>query len=309
MNVYRDDPRSWNDERIEYAVAVGVFDGVHRGHMAVFDALRVAADGLPLCALTFGTHPDVIVNSESAPKLLTTLDRRIELLEVAGLDAVGVIDFDDDIRHLSPDGFVSMFLTGGLNAALVAVGRGFRFGYRASGTVGDLRLMGQQEGFDVVETQIVNLHGTEVRSSSIRAAIASGSVELAARMLGRPFEIEGLVVPGDARGRTIGFPTANITMPDGLVRPAGGVYAVQCTVDGTVIDGVANVGTRPTFGGGEETIEVHLYDTTMDLYGKTVRVSFIDRIRNEQRFASVDALVSQIKADIDVAKSIFTHLD
>jgi riboflavin kinase / FMN adenylyltransferase len=308
LNVYRDDPRSWNEERIEYAVAVGVFDGVHRGHMAVFDALRVAAAGLPLCALTFGTHPDVIVNSESIPKLLTTLDRRIELLEAAGLDAVGVIDFDDEIRHLSPDDFVSMFLTGGLNASLVAVGRGFRFGYRAAGTVGDLRLMGQREDFDVVETQIVNLHGTEVRSSSIRAAIASGSVELAARMLGRPFEIEGLVVPGDARGRTIGFPTANITMPDGLVRPAGGVYAVRCTVDGTVIDGVANVGTRPTFGGGDETIEVHLYDTTMDLYGKTVRVSFIDRIRNEQRFASVDALVSQINADIDVAKAIFSHL-
>lgn len=309
MKVYRNDPRTWNEERIEYAVAVGVFDGVHRGHMAVFDALRVSASGLPLCALTFGTHPDVIVNSESTAQLLTTLDRRIELLEAADLDAVGVIDFDDDIRHLSPDDFVSMFLTGGLNASLVAVGRGFRFGYRALGTVGDLRLMGQLRGFDVVETQIVDLHGTEVRSSSIRAAIASGSVELAARMLGRPFEIEGLVVPGDARGRTIGFPTANITMPDGLVRPAGGVYAVQCTVDGTVIDGVSNVGTRPTFGGGDETIEVHLYDTTMDLYAKTVRVAFIDRIRNEQRFASVDALVSQIEADIDVAKSIFAELD
>lgn len=124
-------------------------------------------------------------------------------------------------------------------------------------------------------------------------------------MLGRPFEIEGLVVPGDARGRTIGFPTANITMPDGLTRPAGGVYAVKCSVEGSVIDGVANVGTRPTFGGGEETIEVHLYGIDIDLYGSTVRVAFIDRIRNEQRFASIDALVSQIEADIDVAKSIF----
>lgn len=303
--MYRNDPREWNGERVEYAVAVGVFDGVHRGHMAVFDALRVAASGLPLCALTFGTHPDAIVNADSTPSLLTTLDRRIELLEAAGLDAVGVIDFDNEIRHLSPDEFVAMFLTAGLNASLVAVGRGFRFGYRAAGTVGDLRLMGQRMGFDVVETPIVNLHGTDVRSSSIRAAIASGSVELAARMLGRPFEIEGLVVPGDARGRTIGFPTANITMPDGLVRPAGGVYAVKCAVEGSVIDGVANVGTRPTFGGGEETIEVHLYGMEIDLYGKTVRVAFIDRIRNEQRFASVDALVSQIEADIEVAQSIF----
>lgn len=305
MKVFRNDPSSWNEERTEYAVAVGVFDGVHRGHLAVFEALRVAASGLPVCALTFGTHPDAIVNADTPPPLLTTLDRRIDLLGEAGIDAVGVIDFNDEVRRLAPDDFVSTFLTTGLNASLVAVGRGFRFGYRAAGTVDDLRIIGRDNGFDVVETQIVNLHGTEVRSSTIRAAIASGSVELAARMLGRPFEIQGLVVPGDARGRTIGFPTANITMPDGLVRPAGGVYAVRCTVEGTVIDGVANVGTRPTFGGGDETIEAHLYDTVIDLYDKTVRVAFIDRIRNEQRFASVDALVSQIESDIDVAKSIF----
>lgn len=305
MKVFRNDPTEWNPDRADYAVAVGVFDGVHRGHLAVFDALRVAAEGLPLCALTFGTHPDAVVRSDDPPPLLTTLDRRIELLSDAGLDAVGVIDFDDEVRYLSPDDFVARFLVGALNSALVAVGRGFRFGYQAQGTVDDLRVIGKRTGFDVVETQIVNLHGTEVRSSSIRAAIASGSVGLAARMLGRPFEIEGVVVPGDARGRTIGFPTANITMPDGLVRPAGGVYAVRCEVDGVTIDGVSNVGTRPTFGGGEETIEVHLYGTEIELYGKTVRVSFIDRIRNEQRFASVGALVSQIEADIDVAKSIF----
>ena len=305
MNIYRNDPQDWNPDRIAYAVAVGVFDGVHRGHLAVFDALRLSAPGMPLCALTFGTHPDAVVNNDDPPPLLTTVERRIELLAQAGVDAVAVIDFDHDIRHLSPTDFVDMFLTGGLQASLVAVGKGFLFGYRAEGTVDDLRLIGRTRGFDVVETQIVTLHGTEVRSSTIRASIASGSVELAARMLGRPFEIEGTVVPGDARGRTIGFPTANITMPDGLVRPAGGVYAVQCSVNGAVIDGVANVGTRPTFGGGPETIEVHLYDTTIDLYDKNVRVSFIDRIRNEQRFASVDALVSQIRADIDVAKSIF----
>ncbi|KAA3641252.1 MAG: bifunctional riboflavin kinase/FAD synthetase [Armatimonadetes bacterium] len=305
MKIFRGDPASWNPDRTPYAVAIGVFDGVHRGHMAVFEALRSASDDLDVCALTFGSLPEEIVSANPAPPLLTTIERRIELLEESGLDAVGIIDFDDDIRHLSPAEFVELFLVRALNAGLVAVGQGFRFGYDASGSVDDLRLLGGNFDFDVVETQIVNLHGTEVRSSAIRAAIATGSVELAARMLGRPFEIEGSVVTGDERGRSIGFPTANITTPAGLVQPAGGVYAVRCVVDGQVFDGVANVGTRPTFGGVDETIEVHLYDMDIDLYDKTVRVQFIDRIRNEQRFTSVDALVAQIEADIEVAKRIF----
>ncbi len=304
VDVYTGQPSVWNMEGIEYAVAIGVFDGVHRGHVAVFDALRKSADGSKICALTFGTHPESVVGSREAPPQLTTLDRRIELLGEAGVDAVAVIDFDEEVRHMSPDTFIDRYVAGGLKACLVAVGAGFRFGFEAQGTVDTLRLAGQDYGFEVIETQIVNLHGTEVRSSSIRSAVAAGSVGLAARMLGRPFAIEGRVVPGDGRGRTIGYPTANITMPEGLVRPAGGVYAVRCMVDGVSIDGVSNVGTRPTFGGGEETIEVHLYDQEIDLYDKTVRVSFIDRIRNEQRFTSADALVKQIDLDIAVAKEI-----
>lgn len=306
MKIFRGDPASWNEEGTHHAVAIGVFDGVHRGHLAVFGALRAAANGLDVCALTFGSLPEEIVSEHAAPPLLTTIERRITLLEETGIDAVGIIDFDENVRHLSPRAFVELFLVKALNAELVAVGQGFRFAYDANGSVDDLRLLGRDFGFDVVETQLVTLHGTEVRSSAIRAAIATGGVELAARMLGRPFEIEGSVVVGDERGRTIGFPTANITMPSGLVHPAGGVYAVRCTVDGHVFNGVSNVGTRPTFGGVDETIEVHLYDIEIDLYDKSVRVAFIDRIRNEQRFTSVDALVAQIKADIEVAKGILT---
>jgi riboflavin kinase/FMN adenylyltransferase len=167
-----------------------------------------------------------------------------------------------------------------------------------------LRLLGQDDGFAVVETPIVDLHGTEVRSSAIRAAVASGGVELAARMLGRRFTISGVVVAGDARGRTIGFPTANVTMPPCLVRPAGGVYAVICAVDGVTYPGVCNVGTRPTFGGTDEVIEVYLFDVDIDLYDREMRVEFVDRIRNEQRFASVDALVSQIRTDVKHARAI-----
>jgi riboflavin kinase/FMN adenylyltransferase len=304
VNIYRNAPETWNDDGAEYAVAVGVFDGVHRGHAAVFKALREAAGHVPVCALTFGVHPSDVISPDTTPLLLATLDRRLDLLDAVGLDAVAVIEFDNDVRHLTPDEFIETYLVDALRATTVSVGSGFRFGYGAEGTVDTLRLAGKASGFEVVETPIVELHGTEVRSSSIRAAIATGAVELAARMLGRPFEIEGLVVEGDQRGRTIGFPTANITMPIALVRPAGGVYAVRCSVDGVAMDGVSNVGTRPTFGGGPETIEVHILDETIDLYGKTVLVEFIDRIRNEQRFTSVDALVSQIEADVDVARAI-----
>ena len=305
MKVFTGSSNNWNEQRDPYAVAVGVFDGVHRGHMAVFNAVRQASGGLDLCALTFGSHPAGVVGNDVVPLMLMTLERRLELLDDAGIEAVAVIEFNDSVRHLSPRAFVETFLTGALNAELVTVGRGFRFGYNAEGTVYHLRLLGQELDFDVVETQIVNLHGTEVRSSSIRASIAMGSVELAARMLGRPFEVDGAVVEGDRRGRTIGFPTANITMPEGVVRPAGGVYAVRCLVDGSLVNGVCNVGTRPTFGGGEESIEVHLYDIDVELYGKTVRVEFIDRIRDEQRFDSVEALVAQIETDIGTAKTLF----
>ncbi|MEZ5175894.1 MAG: bifunctional riboflavin kinase/FAD synthetase [Acidimicrobiia bacterium] len=304
MKLFEGNPSTWNTDRTAYAVAIGVFDGVHRGHLAVFSALRASAVGLPVCALTFGSHPHAVITGGEAPPLLTTLGRRLKLLESTGLDAVAVIDFDDEIRHLAPRSFAEIFLADALDAQVVAVGHGFRFGFRAEGTVDDLRVFGRDLGFDVVETDIVDLHGTEVRSSSIRAAISSGSVELAARMLGRPFTIEGAVVVGDDRGKSLGFPTANIALPDGVVRPAGGVYAVRCVVDGSPLNGVCNVGTRPTFGGTTETIEVHLYDAEIDLYGKTVLVEFIDRIRNEQRFTTVDALVSQIEADIDIAKSV-----
>jgi len=304
VKVYRNDPASWNLGAEPHAVAIGVFDGVHRGHKAVFRALEQAAGDLQRVALTFGTHPDEIVSETPPPPALASLEQRLELFEQEGFDVAAVIDFDSRVRAMSPEEFVDTYLVEALAAKVVAVGEGFRFGYEAGGTVDMLRLLGRDRGFVVSETPIVDIHGTEVRSSSIRAAVASGGVALAARMLGRPFSIEGVVLPGDARGRTIGFPTANITVPECMVRPAGGVYAVVCTVDGVEYDGVCNVGTRPTFGGAIEMIEVHLLDVEMDLYDRQVRVAFIDRIRNEQRFASVDALVAQIRADIEQARVV-----
>lgn len=307
MKVYRGDPSAWDVGARQSAVAIGVFDGVHRGHLAVLERLRERSEGLPVIAMTFATHPVSIVTGLPGPPALAPLKRRIEMFAHTGIEGVAVIEFDEAVRQLAPAAFVTEYLVEGLNAALVAVGVGFRFGYDAAGDVDTLRLCGQEHGFKVIETPIVDLHGTEVRSSAIRAAIASGGVALAARMLGRPFEIEGTVVAGDARGRSIGFPTANITMPDGLVRPATGVYVVRCDVDGVTYDGVSNVGTRPTFGGGDEIIEVHLLDVDVDLYGRNMRVRFIDRLRNEQHFTSPDALVAQIKSDVIRARQILAE--
>jgi len=304
VKLYRNDPSSWDTDSQRTALAIGVFDGVHRGHAAVLSSLMERSGEMSVVAMTFATHPDEVVTGMPAPPALAPLDRRIELLGDLGLDGVAVIEFDEEVRQLSPESFIKAYIVDGLNTALVSVGEDFRFGYLAGGSVDTLRICGARFNFDVLSTPIVDLHGTEVRSSSIRAAVASGSVALAARMLGRPFEIDGVVVPGDARGRTIGFPTANITMPDRLVRPATGVYAVQCEIDGVRYDGVSNVGTRPTFGGGDETIEVHLLDVDEDLYGKSVRVQFIDRLRNEQRFTSAETLVFQIKTDIEQARSV-----
>jgi riboflavin kinase/FMN adenylyltransferase len=259
---------------------------------------------MPVIAMTFAVHPDEVVTGMPAPPALAPLERRIEMLGDSGLDGVAVIDFDEQVRQLSPEAFIESYVVDGLNAAIVSVGEDFRFGFQAKGTVDTLRISGGEYGFDVVVTPIVGIHGTEVRSSAIRAAVASGGVALASSMLGRPFEIEGTVVPGDLRGRSIGFPTANITMPECLVRPATGVYAVRCEIDGRRYLGVCNVGTRPTFGGGDETIEVHLLDIDEDLYGETMRVQFIDRLRSEQHFESVEALVAQIEKDVEEARSL-----
>ncbi|MGI9667014.1 MAG: riboflavin biosynthesis protein RibF [Acidimicrobiia bacterium] len=305
MKVYSGDPATWTSPAAGSAVAIGVFDGVHRGHRAVFDALASGDEGLQLTAMTFSTHPDGVVSGSPAPPALTTLERRLELFDEAGLDATAIIDFDVDVMRLSPEAFVDRFLVDSLNAKTVAVGDGFRFGYEAVGTVDTLRLLGQSRGFSLVSTPILTIHGTQVRSSSIRAAVASGGVALAARMLGRPFAVDGVVVSGDGRGSTIGVPTANVEVPDGFVRPAGGVYAVVATVDGIDYNGVCNVGVRPTFGGGAETIEVHILGHDLQLTGKTVHVAFVERIRSEQRFDSVNELVSQIAVDIERAEQVF----
>jgi riboflavin kinase/FMN adenylyltransferase len=302
MMVYRGRPETWDPPHGGSGVAIGVFDGVHRGHLRVFAALDTADTKV---VLTFGTHPAAALSPQGAPPKLTTLKGRLALFAAAGIDSTAILDFDDEMISMTPEAFVERVLVNGLDARLVAVGEGFRFGNKAGGSTDTLIELGRTHGFEVAVVPILSIDGNEIRSTTIREAIAAGDVERAADLLGRPYLIQGIVVPGEGRGRTIGVPTANISFPSGLAVPRRGVYAVYAEVDGERLPAVANFGIRPTFGGDEEVLEVHVIGMDVDLDGREIGVQFVARLRNEQRFDGVDALVEQIQADISAAGALF----
>ncbi|HHC08842.1 MAG TPA: bifunctional riboflavin kinase/FAD synthetase [Actinobacteria bacterium] len=303
MRVLRGAPETWEAPEGGTALAIGVFDGVHLGHRAVFAALA-DVDGPVRGALTFDPNPAAVLGGDPPPQL-TTLERRIELIGEAGLDLVAVATFDDELRRSSPEEFVRRHLVAGLDVRCVAVGAGFRFGHRAAGTTETLAELGERYGFETRVVPILEIDGLPVRSSVIRELLARGEVERAATLLGRPHEIEGTVVPGDGRGRTIGIPTANLSVTDRLAVPARGVYAVKVELaDGRRLGGVANVGVRPTFDGGDLVVEVHVFDLDEDLYGLALRVRWLARLRGERRFPDVEALVRQIRRDVAVAREL-----
>jgi riboflavin kinase/FMN adenylyltransferase len=304
VRVLQGPPEQW-ETPVGSAVAIGVFDGVHRGHRRVIEALDDADTALKI-ALTFGTHPAQMLSDRGAPPLLTPLRERIRLLGDAGVDAVAVLDFDDAMVETSPERFVERVLVDGLSVRLVAVGEDFRFGKGALGTAATMAELGERHGFDVVAVPILTVDGEEVRSTRIRELVAAGDVQRAARLLGHPHLIRGIVVPGEGRGATIGIPTANVSFPDGLAVPARGVYAVYAEIDDVPLPAVANLGVRPTFDGGAEVLEVHILDGDYTLTGKEVGVAFVARLRSEQRFESVAELVAQIHRDIQAAGK---HLD
>ena len=302
MMVYRGRPETWDPPHGGSGVAIGVFDGVHRGHLRVFAALDTADTKV---VLTFGTHPAAALSPQGAPPKLTTLKGRLALFAAAGIDRTAILDFDDEMISMAPEAFVERVLVNGLDARLVGVGEGFRFGNKARGSTDTLIELGRTHGFEVAVVPILSIDGNEIRSTTIREAIAAGDVERAADLLGRPYLIQGIVVPGEGRGRTIGVPTANISFPSGLAVPRRGVYAVYAEVDGERLPAVANFGIRPTFGGDEEVLEVHVIGMDVDLDGREIGVQFVARLRNEQRFDGVDALVEQIQADISAAGALF----
>ena len=271
-------------------VAVGEFDGVHLGHREVIRGSDTV--------LTFEPHPLRVIRPEAAPKLLTSLDVKTELIAELGVDEMVVIPFDQGFAEQTPAEFIERVLLERLGAERVAVGENFRFGHRAAG---DPALLAADPRFETRIVPLVEVAGEIVSSSHIRGLVSAGDVDLAGKFLGAPFQLRGEVVSGDRRGRELGFPTANIVPDQALVYPGHGVYAARA--DG--VCAAVNVGVRPTFGTGRAVlIEAYLIDRDVDLYGQTLRVEFLQRLRGERRFDSVDALIAQMRLDVELTLSV-----
>jgi riboflavin kinase/FMN adenylyltransferase len=286
-------------------VAVGNFDGVHRGHQALVASAvcAAAARGGTAVVLTFDPHPARVIAPGTAPPALMTLGQKAETLFRLGVGAIAVLPFTHDVAGGLPGDFAAGVLQRALGAEAVVVGTDFRFGRGRAGSVATLRGLGERLGFEVVEVAPVVVAGETVSSSRIRETLARGDARGAATLLGRPHCVEGRVVHGDGRGRTIGVPTANV-QPENETLPGLGVYAAWCWPGAAPagVPAVVNVGRRPTFGGGAVSVEAHLLEFHDDLYGRKLGVSFVSRLRGEQAFSGPEALVAQIRDDVRAAR-------
>ncbi|TCP36943.1 bifunctional riboflavin kinase/FAD synthetase [Sphingomonas sp. BK235] len=290
-------------------VALGNFDGFHLGHQAVVGRAveRARAEGRPALVATFDPHPVRYFRPDTPPFRLTTLDQRARLFSAAGADAMVVFHFDEALAGLHADAFVAERLIGALRVGGVVTGEDFTFGHRKSGDIATLRAAGAAHGFSVDTVGAVMLDGEPVSSTRIRAALGAGDPRGAARLLTRPFAIEGVVQHGDKLGRTIGYPTANLDMGTYL-RPAYGIYAVRGRLaDGRVLDGAANLGIRPSFDPPKELLEPFFFDFSGDLYGQELEVELIDYIRPEAKFDTLDALVAQMDSDCATARALLAR--
>jgi len=310
--VYRwhgldDVPADWGG----CVATIGVFDGVHRGHQRIVHRAAEIARGrdLPLVVLTFDPHPDEVIRPGSHPPILTSARRQAELLADLGADAICTLPFSLEFSRLSPDEFVRVVLSERLHATAVVVGENFRFGYRAAGDVPLLALLGEKYDFTAEGVPLLVVDGVTISSTYIRERLAAGDVEGAAAALGRPHRVEGVVVRGHLRGRALGFPTANLETPPHTATPADGIYAGWLTsldLDGTETSrwpAAISVGTNPTFGEGERTVEAYALDRDdLDLYGAHAAIDFAARLRGNERFDTIDSLVSQMRADVDQAR-------
>jgi riboflavin kinase/FMN adenylyltransferase len=297
---------------VSVAAAIGVFDGVHLGHRAVFESVKETARRLEIASavVTFDTHPAYVVRPENAPKLLTTLDQKLELLAAQELDYTYVIHFDEARSATRPEEFVEQVFLDALHARAIVVGSDFHFGKGRSGNVAELQRMGREWGFEVHPVELIR-HAADapepVSSTAIRRALAGGDVECAAEMLGRNYEVRGTVQPGDKRGGAIGFPTANIPVPKIMAWPADAVYSGWCTrADGSRYACAINIGRRPTFyeHAEQSLLEVHLIGFDGDLYGEEVRVEFVSFVRSERKFAGIDELAAQLAEDVDHVREL-----
>ena len=303
---FPDDPRPpW---LVHPVLALGNFDGLHRGHLKIIERVRRGAaehGGTPM-AMTFDPHPPRVLRPDKAPKLLMTKSQRLESLHSAGISCVAVVRFTRELSEWDPEMFIRTVLVDWLRVSEVWVGANFLFGHGRSGNFTVLRTLGQHYGFRADKIDPVRYKDFVVSSTRIRRLISEGRVDEAGALLGHPYFIDGTIVAGRRRGREIGFPTANLETANELI-PPNGVYATTTTIDGVVHAGITNVGVRPTFGEGELTVETHLLNFSGDLYGRPVRLGFVQRVRDERQFPDIDALREQIEADRRTADRLFSR--
>lgn len=285
---------------------IGNFDGVHLGHRTILETLRQQAFelGVRVCVITFEPQPREYFQGGQAPPRLSNLREKLTLLEEAGVEQVLCLPFNQKLQNLTPDDFVMKVLVDGLDIRYLIVGDDFRYGLNRQGNFAHLRKMGDQFGFEVCDTRTISMDMDRISSTRIRQQLANVSLSAAEKLLGRPFTMMGRVIKGRQLGRQLGFPTANIRVCRRTL-PIQGVFAVRVLFDGRSHDAVANLGVRPTLEAKRAMLEVHLLDYQGDLYGHTLRVEFIKKIRDEKKFESLDALKAAITDDVEAARSFF----
>ncbi|MBI3046858.1 MAG: bifunctional riboflavin kinase/FAD synthetase [Acidobacteria bacterium] len=306
---FPDDPRPpWI---LHPVLALGNFDGLHRGHLKIIERVKrgAAEHGGVAMAMTFDPHPPRVVRPEKAPPLLMTVEQRLEAIDRAGIHSVAVVRFTPELSRWEPETFVRTVLVEWLRVAEVWVGANFLFGHGRSGNFTLLRTLGQRYGFCAEKIDPVRYKEFVVSSTRIRRLVAEGRVDEAGALLGHPYVLVGTIVEGRRRGRELGFPTANLQTANELIPPHG-VYATTLEVDGVVHAAITNIGVNPTFGDGTATsIETHvLHYNGVELYGRRVQLGFVQRLRDERRFAEVDGLRAQIEADCRRAERLFSRL-
>jgi riboflavin kinase/FMN adenylyltransferase len=292
------------------ALTIGNFDGVHCGHQAMLARLKAAAAerGLPAAVMTFEPHPREVFTPELAPARLTSLREKIELFKTHGIDRVVLVRFSKRFASLSPQEFIQQVLISGIQARWILIGDDFKFGAKRAGDLALLRAAGTQQGFEVESLSSVLVDGERVSSTAVRAALTQGELDKAARYLGRPYSISGRVVHGDKLGKELGFPTANIQMKHNKP-PLSGIFAVELNgLDGCRLPGVASLGVRPTVKtNGVATLEVHVFDFHERIYGAHVRVDFLHKLRDEEKYPDLPTLIAQIERDVVNAKAFFLN--
>jgi riboflavin kinase/FMN adenylyltransferase len=288
-------------------VALGNFDGVHIGHQAILKTAieRARSVGGRALALTFDPLPAKVLNPAHAPQLITTPEDKYELLRSFGLDGVLVLTFSRQLSMLSPEEFASEYLCRRIRSRIVVVGHDVSFGHGRAGNAEVMRRLGERLGFETIVVGPIECDGVPVSSTLVRELIKAGDMTRAARLLGRPHFLRGLVVQGRKRGRTIGFPTANIQSRTEC-RPPDGVYATRVVLEEGIYPSITNIGMRPTFAEPERTIEAHIFNFDSDIYGREMKLEIIARIRPERKFESAQALAAQIAADLQRAKEILS---